>query len=173
MSADPAKENQQHSGPLPDNTKVEDQTFHPTCVLYITPHNSLTRRIKIYFFSRSLSVSDTQSINDLLSSAAKQGAKIDKAGTEEPVYTVVQGGLWSNAKAYEGKFVNKKESKDNLIADWNRSFVLHSANTFMFLKSISNDKDGRGKKDKIRHPLALKRTTVISSRSEAFVKDSV
>lgn len=170
MGSNTTKEDEQKQGTSSsvDANKVEDPTFRPTSVFYITPHSSLTHYIRVYSIEQN--PSGTQSINDLLTSSSKAGQSIAKTKTEKPAYTIVQGGLFGKAKVYAGEFVEGSTSKDGLIAEWNPSRIPHGTNTFTFLKPTSpSGEPGR----EPPHPLTLKRTTLISSRAESFVKDSV
>jgi len=158
--------------------KLHENRFNATSVLYITPHNSLHRYIRVYYIQRSTESDLRLSIDDILQDSIKISKTINKK--DIPVLTIRQGGVfWGNGKVYIGDFVTKEESKNEVIAEWKPCRIIHGINVFTFIPPNDNDKvKGKDtmKTDFVRqnrHPITLKRTTIISSRSESFVKDSV
>jgi len=157
---------------------VSASAFYPTTVFYITPHNSFHRHVRVYQVHRSVGDAACSTVDDLLRSSVKSSKSID--GKEVPALTLLQGGIfWGNGQVYNGAFVGEEESKHNVVGAWKPCRIVHGTNIFTFGPPDDSEEAKRIKSAKggilsqYRHPITLRRTTIITSRSEFFVKDSV
>jgi len=118
--------------------KPHENDFKATSILYITPHNSLHRYIRIHNVQHDTESDSCVSVDDILEHSIKISKTIDKK--DIPVLTILQGGVfWGNGKIYVGGTVNKEENKNAVIAEWKPCRIIHGINVFTFIPPDDND----------------------------------
>ena len=125
-----------------------------TRVLYITPHTSLSTKIKVHDLTSSISGS---SVSKEFSSEAEQLGKSLVDAT--PLYTLVRRGWWQPIPVYEGDSEGKTD--DDAIATWKPSKSAVRSQKFSFPSSSPHSS----------HVLSMKRPSF--RYHETFVRESV